>query len=280
MLTALRPNQTTLDIVAALRGKWHGSYALCHCPAHADRKPSLSIRQGHHGLLVHCFAGCSAERVLRAIAQLSVRAGEGTPVSFRPQNSGNVRRIWEEAREIRDTLAAHYLQSRNLPLDLPDIRYHPRCPLGRRPNTRFLPALIVALRSGLNLTAIQRIFLRADGEGYTRKLQLGRPGSSAWRQPLIGTALAIAESVEDAAAFTKLEGLPCWSACGGERLPLLALPDRIEQLIIAPDDDQAGKIGAEKAIQAYQRPGLQIHVRYPTPFKDWAAKNEVSAIGA
>ena len=37
------------------------------CPAHADRTPSLSIRQGDAGrTLIHCYAGCSTEAVLRA----------------------------------------------------------------------------------------------------------------------------------------------------------------------------------------------------------------------
>ncbi|MEQ9454361.1 MAG: hypothetical protein RLN76_07190 [Phycisphaeraceae bacterium] len=38
------------------------------CPAHADQKPSLSIRRGGSGrILVHCFAGCDTRDVLRAI---------------------------------------------------------------------------------------------------------------------------------------------------------------------------------------------------------------------
>lgn len=280
MLTALHPNQTTLDIVAALRGKWHGSYALCRCPAHADRKPSLSIRQGHQGLLVHCFAGCSAQRVLRAIAQLPVRAGEGAAPLYSQPHSSNAQRIWDEAGPVAGTLAEHYLSSRNLPSNLPDIRYHPRCPCGRKPNTRFLPALLVALRAGPRLAAIQRIFLASDGRSYTRKLLLGPPGRASWRQPIAASTLAIAEGFEDAVAFTQLEGLPCWAVCGGERLPLLAIPDHLEHLIIAPDDDRAGHLAADKAEAAYVRPGLRIEVRLPTPFKDWAARNEASTIGA
>ncbi len=36
------------------RGGW-----MARCPAHDDRKPSLSIREGDHGkVLVCCHAGC------------------------------------------------------------------------------------------------------------------------------------------------------------------------------------------------------------------------------
>jgi len=38
------------------------------CPAHADKSPSLSIRQLEDGrVLLHCFAGCSAEEVVGSV---------------------------------------------------------------------------------------------------------------------------------------------------------------------------------------------------------------------
>jgi hypothetical protein len=38
------------------------------CPAHADRSPSLSIREGSDGrVLLHCFAGCSVESLCQAL---------------------------------------------------------------------------------------------------------------------------------------------------------------------------------------------------------------------
>ena len=38
------------------------------CPAHEDKGPSLSLREGDDGrVLLHCFAGCSAGAVVAAI---------------------------------------------------------------------------------------------------------------------------------------------------------------------------------------------------------------------
>jgi hypothetical protein len=62
-----QPTAETLAIVARLGGHWNGRYALVPCPAHEDRMPSLSIRQGQHSILVHCFAGCDGGDVMRAI---------------------------------------------------------------------------------------------------------------------------------------------------------------------------------------------------------------------
>ncbi len=45
----------------------NGTYQAC-CPAHADRSPSLSIRETDDGaILVHCFAGCSVHEVVSAV---------------------------------------------------------------------------------------------------------------------------------------------------------------------------------------------------------------------
>lgn len=44
-----------------------GTYQA-RCPAHADRGPSLSVRETDDGrVLLHCFAGCSVHDVLAAV---------------------------------------------------------------------------------------------------------------------------------------------------------------------------------------------------------------------
>jgi hypothetical protein len=41
---------------------------MCHCPAHDDRRPSLSVAATVDGrIFIHCFAGCSTPAVLNAI---------------------------------------------------------------------------------------------------------------------------------------------------------------------------------------------------------------------
>ncbi len=43
-----------------------GKYHAC-CPAHADKGPSLSIRELPDGrVLLHCFAGCGVDEILAA----------------------------------------------------------------------------------------------------------------------------------------------------------------------------------------------------------------------
>jgi hypothetical protein len=40
---------------------------IARCPAHADRSPSLAIRDNGGKILLHCHAGCEASAVLAAI---------------------------------------------------------------------------------------------------------------------------------------------------------------------------------------------------------------------
>ena len=70
-----RPNEDTPvgRLLSALerrgcRYRRSGSGWQAQCPAHEDRTPSLSVREGSDGrALVHCFAGCETQEILRAL---------------------------------------------------------------------------------------------------------------------------------------------------------------------------------------------------------------------
>ena len=48
--------------------KAHGHRYMACCPAHDDRDPSLSVREGDDGkVLVKCFAGCTLADIARAV---------------------------------------------------------------------------------------------------------------------------------------------------------------------------------------------------------------------
>jgi hypothetical protein len=57
------------EIINRLNGakKLGTGWQAC-CPVHADRNPSLSIREEGRKILVHCHAGCSTESVLEALS--------------------------------------------------------------------------------------------------------------------------------------------------------------------------------------------------------------------
>jgi len=76
-------------------GRW-----MARCPAHADRLPSLSIRDGEDGrVLVHCFAGCANTAILAALGLGCRDLYAGPPPS--PQQAAALR----AARETRERAA-------------------------------------------------------------------------------------------------------------------------------------------------------------------------------
>ena len=99
------------DIVKRLGGVWRLGGAMCRCPAHADRSPSLSVRVGDHALLFKCFAGCDSRDVINEILRLEEKAlhhvdkasqaSAGMPTDlWRRQQA---LRIWDEAKPLIGT---------------------------------------------------------------------------------------------------------------------------------------------------------------------------------
>lgn len=152
-----------------------------------------------------------------------------------------------------------------------DVRFHPRCPYRPRPWTSHHPALLLAVREGRRLTAVQRILLDPRTGNYRLKVMLGRPGRGAWTGGgRLSSVLALAEGFETALAFTILQKIPCWASLGARRVDQLLLPETSSTLILAMDDDEAGRCAADRATLRYARPGLVITRMMPTGRKDWA----------
>lgn len=58
--------ETLLDRLQGVKGCGPGRWKA-QCPAHEDRRPSLSIKHTDGRTLVYCFAGCEANDVLAAV---------------------------------------------------------------------------------------------------------------------------------------------------------------------------------------------------------------------
>lgn len=74
---------TLLSRLSGVRGR-NGSWSA-RCPAHADKSPSLSVKElGDGRILMHCFGGCGTDAVLGALGLAMTdlfpeRLGEFTP---------------------------------------------------------------------------------------------------------------------------------------------------------------------------------------------------------
>lgn len=263
-------------------GRWTDRGGLCRCPAHEDRSPSLSVRVGRSRLLLHCFAGCSPRSVIEALASAGHLEAGGPCASGDQQNVPGYSptrdaalRLWRASRPITGTAAEAYLSARALHHDGGELRYAPRAPFGRHPQTIFAPALIAAIRDEAGLIAVHRTRLdRPDASGANgvvppRKAALGALASGAVRLAPPASRLGLAEGIENALSATLLTGIPCWATLGAARFGRVALPPGVAELVLFLDHDDGGRRAERLAMEAFGA-RLAVHARYPdAPGADW-----------
>lgn len=273
-LVAHPPSNELKQLVAQLGGTWSGNIATCKCPAHNDKTPSLNIRQGDKSLLVTCHAGCHRIEVLKAI----VRTTNYQPTMFSipelatPPDKFVHWSIWQAGQPIEGTIAEQYFrETRNIWGPINNVRFHPRCPLGPKGSTLFLPAAIVAMHKGRRIEAIQRIFIDPHTRNYTQKLCLGRSLGSVWTNNMIGSTIALGEGMETSAAYTTLTGTPAWAAMGARRLDQANFPPEVECVILLEEHDPESAYRCNIAEETYRASGLKV-LRDSSPLgtNDWA----------
>jgi putative DNA primase/helicase len=261
-------------IVQALGGTWTRRSdtvgAMCRCPAHDDRTPSLSVRIGQSALLFKCFgAGCSGRDIIAALDRLNLWQDtisnpppiNATKTSARrtaaTDYSAAAKSLWRQSQPLEGTMAQTWLASRHLDTKAADLRFLPRCPLGTGKAARYYPAMLAAVRNELGLVAIQRTFLSFDGlakAAFERpRRMLGNPHDGAVRLFAAGPVLGLAEGIETALAAAHLLGIPAWATLGAERLGAIALPACVNTLVLLPDTGATAVSQTEKALETYAR---------------------------
>lgn len=274
-MTYFSPTKSTKGIVEQLRGTWSGDRAMCLCPAHDDHTPSLSIRQGKTSILVHCFAGCTGSNVMSAIRGLrghSIEYETASPAKPR-SNTSIHKKLWQEAINIKGTLAERYLlETRGLHQIPPDVRFHPNCPRGPKGSVVFEPALLVGIFHQQMLNAVQRIFLDPKSAQYTRKMAIGKLGQGSWPNIVSGSHNSLAEGFETAAAFTQITDQPASACFGIRRFDLVTFPENIKFVTFLPDNrDPDAILFAERGLEKLKTAGVAGRIKLPPKrFEDWA----------
>jgi putative DNA primase/helicase len=259
-----------------LGGVRAGAGYLCRCPVashgrgQGDRHPSLSVTDGQHGLMVHCFAGCSKDDVKAALARLDL-SREAAPRNVEPKRQrlkttiADALALWARALPIAGTQGERYwIATRRLPSPPASIRFLPDAPFSSR---RKAPALVAAMQAPTReIVAVQLTFLdrtkpikaRVD---YPRRI-IGPANGAATRLGPVAETLGLAEGCETAHAAMLNHDVPVWSVNGRERLPLFKPPAGVRRLIIFADPDLPGRNAAEAARAAHES-ALDVEIRFP-----------------
>jgi len=276
-----KPTSETLRVVERLGGHWTGRHAMVCCPAHDDRTPSLSIRQGRCSILVHCFAGCDGADVMRALRQvlghpIVDRQAMLDPTSDRPAPA---LRLWDEALPIEGTLAQRYLRDvRGITFVPPDVRFHPRCPMGKGAAARFLPALLVGVFRRGRLIAIQRLFLDSTSAERTARMMLGNSRGGTWPARLSGETMRVAEGFESACAYWQVTGREAGTCFGVRNWANFEANADTKSIVLLPDNDAEGQKFARSAIRQRRDGGETVSILgCPVGYGDWADMIKPSA---
>ena len=263
-------------IALALRGRKAGRGWLASCPAHDDRRPSLSFADGRDGrLLARCHAGCEWPVILDALRDLglvegrgsSLKAGNRAPynaaqawaeeTAHAARRAAQAERCWREAQLIAGTLAERYLRGRAISALLSDaLRFHPECWHGLTAQRH--PAMVARVE-GADGFAIHRTYLAPDGGKAPvepTKMMLGACAGGAVR--LLGghRRLVVAEGIETALSLASglLDGpMSLWAALSASGMAALRLPTGAlkagGELVVAADGDRAGREAAHALAQ-------------------------------
>lgn len=236
------------DLTRRLHGKWFGTYGLAFCPAHDNRRtPALSIRAAKNGkLLLYCHAGCSFEEVLKHLpggpmSKSSISPRHGS-VCGNSRNRRFAETIWNNASQLRGTLAEKYLRCRGISTEIsPALRFSANCS-----HTSFgpCPALIARVQ-GSDGFAIHRTYLEeaTNRVHCVEKRMLGPCKGGAVRLSNEPGPLVVAEGIETSLSLKSgllPGGYSLWAALSSSGIRSLRLPNDAGKLILALDGDDAG----------------------------------------
>jgi hypothetical protein len=225
-----------LDSVSGVRSCGEGWEAIC--PAHDDRRASLTVGVGQHGgILVHCHAGCEPEAILAAVG-LTMR--DLYPPREEAERNGRARRI-EATYDYQDESRELLSQS---------VRFSPKGFSQRRPDGRggWIP----------NLKGVRRVPYRLP------ELRAAPAGATVY----------IPEGEKDVEALERLGLVATCNAGGaGKWRDDFAEFLRGRPAVVLPDNDDPGRRHAEQVAQSLS--GIAASVRV-LPLPGLAEHGDVS----
>lgn len=274
---SITPENAAQSIVKRLKGTWRGDYGLCRCPAHNDRRASLSVTPGRTAVLFKCFAGCSFEEITAALKSYGDNVIPDTPGHDRePRKSLDqlCRDIWARSRETKGTPAQIYLDSRKIGHSTAG-RYDPAAVTYENGVKVRLPAYLLPIKQDREIIALHRIFLDKFGRKNPAleepKRTLSDPKAGAIQIGAIeGGRLNLAEGFEDAESAIALHNLAgCWAVCGIERYAMIELPAEARHITIFSQHGKHAAACIEKARPRLTADGRTLEIIMPPARMDW-----------
>ncbi|MEG3144236.1 CHC2 zinc finger domain-containing protein [Sphingomonas sp. RT2P30] len=284
----------------AVKLKKAGSEYSGLCPFHHEKSPSFYVNDAKE--FGHCFGcgwhgdvirfvmdkeGCGFREAYHRLANDDLpkwTQQERTEAQAEARLEDLEREHWARqffaaSRPIAGTPAETYLRARGITIALPDFVRFGMIPSWRDKETgewgRNRPALVCGAQGGTDaVVGIQRIFFSGDDPRLGKadcKLSLGTIKGSALRLAPAETTITMSEGPED--GFSIMQegpGLPVWVPFGTSMMPAVQFPPVVRRVIIAGQNNTAGRIASGKAVAAILERGIEATQAWPgEEFDDW-----------
>ena len=269
------------------------------CPFHKEKTPSFTVNEDKgfyhcfgcaaHGdviTFVMGFAGCSFRE---AVEDLRGGSGPMSPEDVRRaaerqrhaeaerrrldeqdarQRTGGALQIWRRAVPAPGTLVETYLRARGITIPIPpSLRY--LAAAKHKPTGLVLPAMVAGVQ-GVDgrVVAVHRTFLSRDGTAKAGvsepRMSLGQVAGGAVRLAKANGRLCVCEGIETALSVLQATGIPTWAALSVTNMSAVILPPEIRDVILGPDGDDAGAMGARQAAKRFVDEGRAVRIA-PAP---------------
>ena len=275
---------TAETIAKALDGRKAGGCWMARCPAHDDRKPSLSITDSQDGkVLVCCHAGCDQDELIAALRARGAWESRGQGAGrflckvdrqppAEPDRDALKRTqaaiaVWRASHPAEGTPVEAYLCSRGLAIPVPpSVRFHAGL---KHPSGHFWPSIVALVTHGGDgkPVGIHRTFLARDGNGKApvepAKMMLGPCRGGAVRLGQPKDVLMVGEGIETCLAAMQASGNAAWAALSTSGLRALDLPGHVREVIVLADGDEPGEMAARAAALRWKRGGRRVRIARP-----------------
>lgn len=270
------------------------------CPFHQDTDPSLVVTDELglfycHGCRAHgdvidfvqAIQNCGFMDAVRylvgAVPAITVtierERARKLDKAKRALAGAYARNQWQDARPIEGTPAEAYLRSRGITCAIPPSLRFGIVPAwidlvtGRKSRPR--PALVAACqRVDGKVAGVQRIFVQGDGVRAALprpKLSLGAIKGGALRLGPERPEMILCEGPEDGLTLHQMmPSTPVWVSLGSGNIPFMELPPAVKRVLVAGDNNPAGRKAAQDACATFLAQGRQAAPIFPAPeFEDF-----------
>ncbi len=270
------------------------------CPFHNERTPSFTVVDELEW--AHCFGcgwhgdifrfvmdkqGCSFKEAYRLIANDDLptwtpaerAVAQAEERLERLADEQDARKFFKEGVPVAGTDGEVYLRARGIVIDMPDTVRFGMIPSWRNKETkewgRKRPALMFGAEDLTGaIVGIQRIFFPGDDARLGKadcKLSLGSIRGSVCRLGPAEETIILPEAPEDGASIMQEgPGFPVWIPFGTSMMPQVLFPPIVKRVIIARQNNTAGRVASNKAAIALVNRGLEVGYAAPAEeFDDW-----------